>query len=165
MNTQNQECCPEFNPAKWDKKTFQWENKHFLKETIPTIFHIPMPATVGKRITKMMELADKAEANIPDKTDALVLFRDPSAFRSEILYSVTKPIGGATNTFVTGTYQARVFEGSYSSVSKHMHTMQNELRIHGKEAKDFMVHYAYCPGCAKKFGHNYMILFAEVYNH
>ena len=113
----------------------------------------------------MMELADKAEANIPDKTDALVLFSYPSAFRSEILYSVTKPIGGATNTYVTGTYQARVFEGSYSSVSKHLKTMQKELKEEGKEARDFLVHYAYCPGCAKKFGHNYMILFAEVYNH
>jgi hypothetical protein len=115
MKIEDQECCPEFDPSKWDKKTFHWKNKQFLKESIPTIFHIPFPATVGKRITKMMELADKAEANIPDKTDALVLFRDPSAFRSEILYSVTKTVSGATNANVTGTYTARVFEGSYRS--------------------------------------------------
>lgn len=162
MNTQDQECCPEFDPAKWDKKTFQWENKHFLKESIPTIFHIPFPATIGKRITKMMELAEKAEANITDKTDALVLFRDPSAFRSEILYSVSKTVGGANNTNITGTYNARVFEGSYNSVPKHMKTMQKELSEKGKTIKDLLVHWAYCPGCAKKYGHNYMILFAEV---
>lgn len=29
-------------------------------------------------------------------------------------------------------------------------------------AKKYYVHYAYCPKCEKKFGHNYMILFAEV---
>jgi len=27
-------------------------------------------------------------------------------------------------------------------------------------AKDYYVHYAYCPRCAEKFGHNYMSIFA-----
>ncbi|MBN2395742.1 MAG: hypothetical protein JXC36_04675 [Candidatus Atribacteria bacterium] len=43
MNTEDKECCPEFNPEKWDKKTFNWEDKQFIKETIPTFFHMPFP--------------------------------------------------------------------------------------------------------------------------
>jgi len=27
-NNQNQECCPEFMPQKWDKKEFHWDNKN-----------------------------------------------------------------------------------------------------------------------------------------
>jgi len=87
------ECCPKFDPVKWDKKTFNWNNKLFIKESIPTIYHIPFPPMIGKKIMKMWNLAQNAKANIPDKTDALILFRDPSAFRSEIYYSVSKTVG------------------------------------------------------------------------
>ena len=30
MKNQNQECFPEFDIEKWDKKTFPWENKLFI---------------------------------------------------------------------------------------------------------------------------------------
>jgi len=38
MEEQNQECCPKFEVQKWDKKTFIWENKRFIKETMSTFF-------------------------------------------------------------------------------------------------------------------------------
>jgi len=41
MKIQDQECCPEFHVEKWDKKTFTWDQKLFIKETIPTFFHMP----------------------------------------------------------------------------------------------------------------------------
>lgn len=47
--TTKNECCPEFNPKKWDEKTFDWNNKQFVKETIPTLFHIPFPPMIGKK--------------------------------------------------------------------------------------------------------------------
>jgi hypothetical protein len=32
MSSKNQieECCPEFNPVKWDKKIFNWNEKQFI---------------------------------------------------------------------------------------------------------------------------------------
>ena len=62
-----EECCPKFNPKKWDKKTLNWKNKKFIKETIPTLFHIPFPPMIGKKITKMYNLAMDAKANPPKK--------------------------------------------------------------------------------------------------
>lgn len=154
-------CCQKFEISKWDNKTFDWNEKLFIKASVPTFFHIPLPSMIGKRMKILCELADKAEANIPDLSDALVMFHDPSAFKSEIFYSVTKPIEGAENTTLTGRFEAGVFDGPYNSVPKHIKTMNKKLEEQGKKVKDYYIHYAYCPKCAKKFGNNYMILFAE----
>lgn len=162
MENKNEECCPKFEPAKWNQKTFTWDNKLFLKETIPTFFHIPFPSMIGKKMKIMHELTNKAQAHIPDLTDALVLFHDPSAFKSEIFYSVTKEVEGANNTFLSGEFFAGVFEGPYNSVPKHINEMNKQLAEQNKKAKDYYIHYAYCPKCAKKYGQNYMILFARL---
>jgi len=153
------ECCPKFNPKKWDKKKFNWKNKPFIKESIPALFHIPVGWMIGKKITKMYKLAVKAKAQ-PPKQDWLVLFYDPHAFKTEMYMSVKKPVDKANNTTLSGVFMTRVFDGPYSSVPKFIKKMNKYLGE--KKAKKYYVHYAYCPKCSKKFGHNYMILFAKV---
>jgi hypothetical protein len=162
MKNENQECCPEFEVARWDKKIFTWDNKPFIKESIPTFFHTPFPPMIWKKMKKMSNLAEQANANIPDWSDALVLFRDPSPFKSEIYYSVVMEVKGANNTSLSGTYIAGVFDGPYNSIPKYVKEMEKRLAGENQKAKDYYIHYAYCPKCAKKSGHNYMILFAEV---
>ncbi|MDD2426398.1 MAG: hypothetical protein PHU00_10355 [Bacteroidales bacterium] len=162
MNQQDQECCPEFHKEKWDKKSFDWQDKLFIKETISTFFHIPFPPSIGKNITKMHQLAVKYEATIPDTSEALILFRDPSPFKSEIYYAVTKPVEGANNTSITGSFIAGVLDGAYNDVPKYIKEMDKYLKEKGLSAKDYYIHYAYCPKCAKERGHNYMILFAKI---
>ena len=90
----NQECCPEFNPEKWNEQTHYWDNKQFIKESIPTLFHIPFPPMIGKKITKMWKMAEESKT-APPKEDILVLFTDPTPFRSELYMSVTGEISGA----------------------------------------------------------------------
>ncbi len=162
MKAQNQECCPKFEVEKWDKKTFDWENKLFLIESISTFFHIPFPPTIGKKVMKMHSLAQKAEATIQDKSEALILFRDPSAFKSEIYYAVTKAVEGANNTTISGSFVTGVFDGPYNNIPKYIKEMGDYLKEKNQIARDYYVHYAYCPKCAKENGHNYMILFARI---
>ena len=162
MKNQEHECCPEFHVQKWDKKTFSWDKKLFIKESIPTFFHFPFPPMIGKKMKKMCDLAEQSEADIPDITDALVLFHDPSAFKSEIYYAVTHEVDGANNTELSGTFAARVFDGPYNAIPKYIKTMEQELSKEDQKAQDYYVHYAYCPNCAKKFGNNYMILFGRI---
>lgn len=162
MENQTQVCCPEFNSDKWDNKTFIWEQKPFLKESIPTFFHMPFPPMIGKKMNKMHNLATEAEASIPDLSDALVLFHDPSAFKSEIFYSVTKEVEGGNNASLSGKYIAGVFDGPYNAIPKFIKEMNDRLSKEDKVAKDYYIHYAYCPKCSKKYGHNYMVLFAEM---
>lgn len=162
MNEKPKECCPKFNPEKWDQKTYNWNNKPFIKETIPTFFHIPFPPMIGKRITKMYTMVEDAKRAEANNEDTLLLFRDPSAFKSEIYLSVTNSVPGANNVTISGTFIGKVFAGSYNAIPKFMKQMNEYLATQGKKAKDYYVHYAYCPKCAKKYGHNYMILFAQV---
>jgi hypothetical protein len=160
--TRPQECCPEFKPEKWDKKTQRWESKKFIKDSLPTFFHVPYPPMIGKKITRMWAAVEKNGAAAPNKEDTLVLFRDPSAFKSEIYMSVEKDVPAENNVVISGNFICRVFDGGYDSIPKFIKVMDQYLAEMGKKAKDYYVHYAYCPKCAGKFGHNYMILFAEV---
>lgn len=158
----NKECCPKFNPGKWDQKTHNWNNKPFIKETIPTLFHIPFPPMIGRKVgkmCKMMENSKRAEAN---DEDILLLFRDPCAFKSEIYLSVTGFVPNADNVSISGTFISKVFSGPYNAIPKFVKQMNEYLATQGKKAKDYYVHYAYCPKCAKKYGDNYMILFGQI---
>jgi len=156
------ECCPKFNPKKWDGKTFVWKSKKFIMESIPTFFHIPFPPMIGSKITKMMNLIDLAKKISSKKDEVLVLFRDPSAFKSEIYISVTGKVSDANNVSISGTFIGKVFAGGYNEIPGFIKQMNEYLAKKGKKSKDYYVHYAYCPKCAKKYGNNYMILFAKV---
>ena len=158
---QNNECCPKFNPERWDKKEFNWENKHFIKESIPTLFHIPFPPMIGKKITKMWKMAEESKAIISEKENILVLFTDPHAFKSEIYLSVAGDVPGIENIKISGLFISKVFDGPYNAIPKYVKQMDEYLASKEKKAKKYYVHYAYCPKCAKKFSHNHMILFAE----
>jgi hypothetical protein len=164
MNNQsaNDECCPKFNSERWDEKTFNWENKPFIKESLQTFFHIPFPPMVGRKITRMYKMSGEAKMMPADKGDILVLFTDPSPFKSEIYLSVNGDISGAENVKISGAFMSKVFDGSYNAVPKFMKQMDEYLAGKNKKAKKYYIHYAYCPKCAKKYGSNYMIFFAEV---
>jgi hypothetical protein len=155
-------CCPKFSPKKWDKKSFVWEKNPFIKESVPALFHIPFIPMIGKKITKMWELTKKDKKTIKNEKDTLILFHDPNPFKSEMFLQVSGSVKGANNVSISGRFEARVFDGDYNDIPKFIPQMTKYLDKKGKKAKDYYIHYAYCPKCAKKYGHNYMILFAQV---
>ena len=161
-NNKNQECCPKFNVEKWDKKTLNWKNKKFIKDTIPEFFHIPFPPMIGKKITRMWKEIEQIGASASNKEDTLILFRDPTPFRGEIYISVEKNVPKENNVTISGNFVSRVFDGGYNDIPKFIKIMDEDLIKMGKKAKDYYIHYAYCPKCAQKFGHNYMIFFAKI---
>jgi len=162
MKVEKQECCPKFHPEKWNEKTFDWDHKKFIKATVPTFFHIPLPPMIGKRITKMMKLAEDSKNLTNNKEDILVLFTDPHAFMSEIYLSVTDTVPKANNTTLSGTFISKVFDGAYNDIPKFIKQMDAYLQKRKVKAQKFYVHYAYCPKCVKEAGHNYMVLFAQL---
>ena len=159
---ENQECCPEFHPEKWDNCNHKWENKPFIMESMPTLFHIPFPPMIGKKMKKLWELMSASNAQEPDKDKILILFRDPSAFKSDIYLSVNGEVKNAVNKKLSGEFFSKVFSGPYNDVPKFIKQMDAHLASMNKKANDYYIHYAYCPKCAKKYGNNYMIFFAKV---
>ncbi|NNK19013.1 MAG: hypothetical protein HKP49_07645 [Maribacter sp.] len=156
------ECCPTFYPERWDEKIFNWDHKKFIKASVPTFFHIPLPPMIGKRVTTMMKMAEDSKKLSEDKEEILLLFNDPSAFKSDMYLSVTDTVSGAKNTTLSGTFVGKVFDGAYNAIPKFMKQMDAYLANQDKKASDYYVHYAYCPKCAKEAGHNFMVLFAKV---
>ena len=154
------ECCPKFHSDKWDEKTLIWDHKKFIKASVPTLFHIPLPPMIGNRVTKMMKLAEDSKKLSADKEEILLLFNDPSAFKSELFLSVTDTVPNAENITLSGTFMSKVFDGAFNAVPKFIKQMDAYLAKQDKKARDYYVHYAYCPKCAKEEGHNYMVLFA-----
>ena len=164
MENQNDSsvCCPLFKPEKWDKKSFTWTDMKFIKETIPEFFHIPSPNAIDKKITKMWSSIEKTDAMLENKDDTLILFHDPTPFRGEIFIAVSKEVPNENNVVLSGNFVSRVYDGGYNDISRFIKDMNSYLAESQKKAKDFYIHYAYCPKCAEKYGHNYMIIFAEV---
>ncbi|MBD3362329.1 hypothetical protein GF362_01260 [Candidatus Dojkabacteria bacterium] len=155
-------CCPKLDTKKWDNKTHNWEAKPFIKESMFTFFHMPFPPVIGKRITKLWKAATEADKAEKNKEDVLILFTDPSPFKSEIYMSVDGKVPDEDNVNISGKFVSKVFEGSYSMIPKFMKEMDKYLENEGKEAKKYYIHYAYCPKCMKKYGHNHMIFFAKI---
>ncbi|WP_281541221.1 hydrolase [Maribacter aestuarii] len=158
----NEECCATFHPEKWDKKTYHWDRKKFIKASVPTLFHIPLPPMIGNKVTKMMRLAEDSNSLAANKEDVLLLFSDPSAFKTDLFLSVENFIMEAENINLSGTFVSKVFDGAFKAVPKFIKQMNAYLDKQKQKAKNYYVHYAYCPKCAKKEGHNYMVLFAEL---
>jgi len=159
--TNEKVCCPKFEKSRWDNKTFNWKEKTFIKESMPVFFHIPFPPLFGKKVTKLFDMIKKAGAD-EALEDTLLLITDPSPWKSEFYMSSKKEVPDAENVTLSGTFESKVFNGPYNAVPKFMKEMDLILAEDKKKAKKYYIHYAYCPGCAKKFEHNYMILFAKV---
>jgi hypothetical protein len=159
-NTQS-ECCPRFDPAPWDNKTHEWDKKPFIKDSIPLVMHMPWPPTVGKVMVRMWDAARKANAT-PADSDCLCLAYDPSPWRSEFFLAVTKEVPGAENMALSGTFISKVFEGPYRNVPKWMKQMDALLAEQNKKAIKHYFYYTTCPKCAKKYGKNYVVVFAQI---
>lgn len=154
-------CCPEFDRSPWDNKKHVWSDKLFLKDSVPELFHIPLPSMYGKVITRMWKKANDAGA-APDLKDFLLLAYDPSPFKGELFLAITKEIPGEENVKLSGTYMSKVFDGPYNQVPKYIKEMEGYLASLKMKAKKYYFYYAYCPKCAKKYGHNYIVALAEV---
>lgn len=158
----NNECCSKFDVEKWDKKILNWNNKKFIKDNILEIFHIPLQSMISKKIIKMWTAAEACGASPVNAEDTLILFKDPTPFRGEIYMSVEKNVPSENNVEISGNFVSRVFDGRYSDIPKFIKEMDKYLAQTGKKSTDYYIHYAYCHKCAKKFGNNYMVLFAKI---
>lgn len=154
-------CCPPFDPALWDNQTHVWQDKPFIKDSMPVFFHIPLPWMIAKLMTRMWKKAQDSGA-APEMKDFLVMVTDPSPWRSEYYMYVLKEVPDAENVKLTGTFISKVFDGPYNAVPRYMKETEKYVEGLGKKVKTYYFYYTTCPKCAKKYGHNYIVAFAEV---
>jgi hypothetical protein len=154
-------CCPKFDTAPWDEKTYQWEEKLFIKDTVPQLFHIPLPWTINRTIKRMWNRAEEVKA-APDMKDFLMLAYDPSPWKCEYYLAVTNEIPGADNQKLSGTFLSKVFDGPFNAVPQWIKEMAQYVASKGKTTQKYYFYYTTCPKCAKKYGHNFVVAFAQV---
>jgi hypothetical protein len=63
---------------------------------------------------------------------------------------------------LTGHYLTKVFEGPYRDAGKWAQEMKRFVSSKGKHLRKLYFFYTTCPKCAKQFGKNYVVAFAEV---
>lgn len=152
-------CCPRFEPSLWDEKEITWKDKRFVKDNVRAMMHIPL--NMGQVITRMWNNIEKAGAKPEDKAFLMLSF-EGNPWRSEQYIHVTKDVPGMENVTFSGQFLTKVFEGPYKDAPNWFKEMLNYVKSKGKEAKKIYFYYTTCPKCAKKYGKNYVVLFAEV---
>lgn len=160
--TNTEVCCPEFDRSLWENKKHIWSDKLFLKDSVPEFFHIPLPSTYGKVITRMWKKATDSGAAPQDVKDFLLLAHDPSPWKGELFLAITHEIPGENHERLSGTFISKVFDGPYNDVPKYIKETDAYLASIKMKAKKYYFYYAYCPKCSKKYGHNYIVAIAEV---
>lgn len=150
-------CCPPFDPETFHEKEITWKDKPFVKERVHSLFHIPLD--MAHKVTHAMRLIEEADAA---PAQGLMLGDELSPWRSDLYIDVTGPVPGADVVSLSGTFLTRVYEGPFRDAPKWTADMRAYCAAKGHEARKIYLGYTTCPRCAKAYGRNYVVLFAEV---
>ena len=157
QKTTNQECCPKFDPAPWDGKEFEWNNKKFIKDKVFTLFYVPI--NVGSVISRLFKKTQDAGATV---TDNMGLSDHTSKWNMDIYVAVDKDIPNAENVTLSGKFLSKVYEGNFKDTGKWCKDFENIVKDKGMNVKKWYMWYTTCPKCAKKWGKNYTVIIGKV---
>ena len=156
-NQQKDQCCPPFNPALWDEKILEWDNKKFIKDKVRTLFYVPM--NFGKVMKRMDKKVRKSGAQMPD---SICLSDHTSKWNMNVYLAVDREIQGAENVAFSGKFLSKVYEGDFKETGKWCKDFESYAKGRGFEIKKWYMWYTTCPKCAKKYGHNYVVVLAKI---
>ncbi len=161
MTSMTEVCCPEFDPTPWEGVTHHWVDKLFLCDSVPQLFHMPLPGIYGKTISNMWKKAEHLGI-APETKDFMLLSYDHSPWKSELYMSVTADSHEADIAMFNSNYISKVFDGPYKNVPTYLKTFESYLETSGQTAEKYYFYYTTCPKCAKKYGHNYIVILAKI---
>jgi len=152
-------CCPLFDPAPWDGKEFSFEGLEFVEATTRSFFYMPLD------MAKVMAATGKAisDAGAAPADRYLVLSSDASPWKATHRFLVTKPVPGLPKARVEGVWLAKTFDGSFNRMGSWYRELSESATRNGVPPSEMLAFYTTCPSCAKKTGHNYVVLFARLH--
>lgn len=148
-------CCDLIDPKDWDEKEIVWENKKFVTDQVKCFMSIPVD--MKQKMQHNMNLIKAADA----KPGKFLMLTDGSKFKMDIYIDVTKDVPDAKMTEISGSFLTKVFDGPFTDIGKWKKAMQQYVLDQEKELKKLYVFFTACPKCAEKYGHNYVVLFAQ----
>ena len=150
-------CCEPFDPGPWQDKEIVWKEKVFVRDHVTSFLHIPL--NMGKKVTRNMELIDKAGAKAAHQ---LMLSDERSLWGADIYIAVTKDVPGAEMVRISGTFLTKVFEGPYKNIRNWVGEMKAHVESKTRQMKKMYFFYTTCPKCAAFYGKNYVVILAQV---
>jgi hypothetical protein len=150
-------CCPRFDPTGWDNKEIEWKDKKFIKGKVKTFLF--MPIGFGKVMTKLQDQVQSAGADVPGY---LCLSEHTSRSNMDLYLATDKEIPGADNTTLTGKYFSKVYEGPFQDTGKWTKDFTGSVKEAGYDMGKLYMWYTTCPKCAKKYGKNYVVILASI---
>jgi hypothetical protein len=150
-------CCARLDTARWEGREHVWHDKPFLEGRVHAILHVPLDfGSVMARLQRTVEAA-AAFAEEP-----LWLSEEVSPWRSRLLVATDRTVPHAANVALSGTFVSGVFEGPYRDAPRWAATMRARTAAEGRPLTRLLFYYATCPRCARRFGCNQSVVFAQV---
>jgi len=151
------ECCPEFDPAPWNDRIIEWEQKKFITDKVCTFLYIPLNMGAAmRRIDKKIRAAGAV------LQDFLCLSDHTSKWNMNLYAAVDREIPGAEVTTLSGRFYSRVYDGDFKNTGKWCADFEKQAKDKGFSVKKWYMWYTTCPKCAKKYGHNYVVIISEI---
>lgn len=150
-------CCARVDPTRWDDQTMSWKGKPFLKSQVRALFHVPL--NFGSVVTRA-HAAIEAAAAYPQ--EPFCLSDEISPWRSDLLVAVDREVPDQETVRLSGTFLTKVVEGPFRDAGRWVREMKEHVAAQGRDARKIYLFYATCPKCAKHFGKNRVVLFAQV---
>lgn len=150
-------CCARLDEKQWEGRELEWKNKPFLKDHILEFMH--MPLNFGAVLARAHAAVEKAEAY----TDPPLWITDEvSPWGCDVYLAIDRDVPSATVTHVSGKFLTKVFDGPYSQIGRWVREMEAYVKSKERKLQKMYFYYATCPKCAKRFGKNEVVLFAQV---
>lgn len=150
-------CCPPFDPTPWRGREVTWRDKLFVKERVRSVLHVPLG--MDRTMTRAMRRIEDAGATA---AEPLMLSDDPSPWRSDLYIAVSRPVPGAEMATLSGQFHTEVFDGPFRDAPRWMDETRRAVTARGRTPRKLYLAYTTCPACARAYGHNYVIVFAEL---
>ena len=150
------QCCPKFDPAPWDGKTFAWKDKRFIKDRVFTLMYMPM--NFGSVIKRLDAAVRAAGASMPDN---MGLSDHTSKWNMDLYLAVDREIPGAQNVTLSGEFLGKVYEGPFKDTGKWCKDFEAFAAGRKATIKKMFMWYTTCPKCAEKFGKNYVVILGQ----
>lgn len=150
-------CCPSLNKKEWDKKTHKWKNKPFYKTSYLSLFHVPL--NIGDIVTKAMNVLEKRKLVKPP---TIMLSKEDGMFSSTMLIEMARETSDLPLEKLNGEFVSMLFEGDYKDAGMWVKQMLDYVKSKGKETTQLYHWYVTCPKCAKEYGKNQTVIFAQL---
>lgn len=158
MSNENENvCCPEFNPQKWDDKILEWYNKNFIKSRVCTFFYMPM--NFGSVMRKLDKLVNFSSIN---QEEMVCLSDHTSKWNMDLYIAIDKEVQGIENVKLSGKHYCKVYEGKFQDTGKWCKDFEGVTKTKGLKTSKMYMWYTTCPKCAKKYGKNYVPIIAKI---